>query len=137
MVLDKAHHAPPICEAEKCLMDAVIKTGLFKGDELSTIGICRKFKTVHMISCLVRCNGREVRRDLLNKHEDLSRRQFPQEPPTIKMLAIWNKAIASIATSTVNRKKCAYLTHWENSSAPHFNTPDGMPPRTKLASTRT
>ena len=106
MELDKAHHVPLIREGDRRLMDAVIKEGRFKGDKLSTIGICRKFKAVHMISCLVRCNGREIRRDVLDKHKGLSGRQFPQERPTVKMLATWNSAIALIATSTVNRKMC-------------------------------
>ena len=70
---------------DRCLMDAIIKTGRFKGDKLSTIGICRKFKAVHMISCLVRCDGREIRQDILDKHKGSSKRQFPQERPTTKM----------------------------------------------------
>ena len=75
MVLDKAHHVPPIREGNRCLMDALMKTDHFKGDELPIIGICRKSKAVHMISCLVRRDGKEIRRDVLNKHEGLSRRQ--------------------------------------------------------------
>ena len=109
---------------------------MLKGDKLLTIGICRKFKAVHMISCLVRCNGREIRRGVLNKHKGLSRGQFLQERPAVKMLVTWNSAIVLIATSTVNGK-CVNLTSWVNYSAPHFATPDGMPPRTKLASTKT
>ena len=87
-------------------MDAIIKTGCFKGDKLSTIGICRKFKAVHMISCLVRCDCREVRQEVLDKHEGLSKRQFPEERPTPKMLDTWRRAIACVATSTVNGKMC-------------------------------
>ena len=69
-------------------MDAVIETGRFKGDELVVIRICRKFKAVHMISCLVRCDDKEIRADVLDKHEGQSMRQFPQERPTAKMLII-------------------------------------------------
>ena len=106
LVLDKSNHAQPVREGDKCLMDAIIEKGLFKGDDLVTIGICRKFKAAHMISCIVRCDGREVRQDMLNKEEGLSKRQFPKERPTARMLEIWNSAVSSIATETINGKMC-------------------------------
>ena len=73
IVLDKANHVPPIRKGDKCFMDAIIETGHFKGDDLLTIGTCRKFKAVHMISCIVRCDGREVRQDILDKHKGSSK----------------------------------------------------------------
>ena len=93
-------------EGNKCLMDAIIETGLFKGDDLVTIGICRKFKAAHMVSCVVRYDRREVRQDMLDKQKGQSKRQFPEEHPTAKMLEIWNRAISSIATDTANGKMC-------------------------------
>ena len=83
VVLDKANHVPPICKGDKCLMDAIIETGHFKGDNLSTIRICRKFKAVHMISCIVRCDGREVRQDMLDKQKGSQKDSFPKNirPP--------------------------------------------------------
>ena len=106
VVLNKAHHVQPIREGDRCLMDAVIDTGRFKGEELVIIGICRKFKAVHMILCLVRCDGKEIRAGVMDKHKEQSLRKFPQEQPTAKMLTIWNNAIASIANNMVNRKGC-------------------------------
>ena len=88
LVLDEANHVQPIREGDKCLMGAIIGTDHFKGDDLVAIGICRKFKAAHMISCIVRCDGREVRQDMLNKEKGLSKRQFPKERPTARMLGI-------------------------------------------------
>ena len=106
LVLDKANHVPLVREGDRCLMDAIIETGRFKGDDLSTIGICRKFKGADMVSCVVRCDGREVRQDMLDRQEGQSRRQFPEERPTAKMLEIWNRAIASVASDIFNGKMC-------------------------------
>ena len=53
IVPDKVKHVPPIRKGDKCLMNAIIETGHFKYDNLSTIGICREFKAAHMISCIV------------------------------------------------------------------------------------
>ena len=97
---------PPIREGDKCLMDAIIETGHFKGDDLVTVGICRKFKAAHMVSCIVRCDGKEVRQDMLDNQKGLSRRQFPKEHPTARMLEVWNRAVSSIATETINGKMC-------------------------------
>ena len=80
-------------------MDVMIEMGRFKGEELAIIGICSKFKAVHMIACLVRCNDKEIRADVLDKHKGQSRQQFPREQPTAKMLTIWNNAIALIASN--------------------------------------
>ena len=117
-------------------MDAIIETGHFKGDDLSTIGTCRKFKAVHMSSCIVRCDGREIRQDILDKHEGPSKRQLPKECPTAKMLETWNKAIDLLATKKVNGKM-NLPNPLKNSTDPHFVTMNGMPAKTKLHSTIT
>ena len=84
----------------------IVEKGHFLEDDLITIGICRKYKGVHMTSCLVRCDGREIRQDILDSHEGHSRRKFPEEHPTPAMLALWNKAVMTIASDTVNGKSC-------------------------------
>ena len=106
MIIDKLHHAQPIRDGDRCFMDVIVESGHFNKDDLITIGICRKYKGVHMTSCLVRCDGREVRQDILDDREGLSRRKFPEEHPTPAMLAVWNKAVMSIASDTVNGKMC-------------------------------
>ena len=45
VILDKAHHVASTQEGNRCLLDVIIETGRFQGDKISTIGICRKFKS--------------------------------------------------------------------------------------------
>ena len=91
---------------DTCFMDVIIDDGRFRDDTLKIVGTCRKYKGIHMMSCLVKCNGREIRPDVLNDQEEQSLRQFPQEKPTPTMLATWNDAIASLASEMVNGKMC-------------------------------
>lgn len=87
-------------------MDAIIETGHFKGDALVVLGVCRKFKAVHMISYLVKCNDREIRTDILDSHEGQSLRQFPRERPTPTKLSTWNDTVSLFASKKVNGKMC-------------------------------
>ena len=76
------------------------------GDLYVTLGVCRKYKGVHMLSCLVTCDGREVRKDMLDDSKVPSMRQFPHERPTPYMLEQWNSAIEAIACNRRNGKMC-------------------------------
>jgi hypothetical protein len=106
VVLDQSHHAQRVREHDRCFMDVIIEDGRMKEDTLKTVGICRKYKKIHMMSCLVKCDGREIRPDVLDNQEGQSLRQFPQEKPTPAMLATWNDAIATLASDRVNGKMC-------------------------------
>ena len=112
IVLNKAHYAQPVSKSNKGVMDTIIETSRYKGDELVSIRACRKFKTVHMISCLVRCDGSEVMQDIQDNNKGKSRRQFPLERLTPKMLATSNEVVELIASDTVNSKH-ACLTPWQ------------------------
>ena len=106
VILHQSHHAQPVRQNDKCLMSVIIEDGHFRGDTLKLVGTCRKYKGVHMLSCLVKCDGREIRPDVLDDQEGQSLRQFPQERPTPTMLATWNDAIASLAGDVVNGNMC-------------------------------
>ena len=43
---------------------------------------------------------------MLDNQKGLSKRQFPEEHPTARMLEVWNRAVSSIATETINGKMC-------------------------------
>ena len=50
-MLHESHNVQPIRENDKYFMDAAIETGLFNIEELISLGVCRKYKGVHMLSC--------------------------------------------------------------------------------------
>ena len=104
--LHESHNVQPIRENDKCFMDAAVETGLFDITELVSLGVCRKYKGVHMLSCLVTCDGREVRKDMLDDGDVPSARHFPHERPTPTMLEQWNRAIETIASEKRNGKMC-------------------------------
>ena len=79
VILDQSHHAQPVRQNDKCFMDVIIDDGRFRDDTLKIVGTCRKYKGIHMMSCLVKCDEREIRPDVLDNQEGQSLRQFPQE----------------------------------------------------------
>ena len=106
VILDQAHHVQPIRVKDQCFMDVIVETGHFNIDTLVILGICRKFKAVHFMSCLVKCDSREIRPDILDSQEGHSLREFPRERPTPSMLATWNDAVALLSSKNVNGKMC-------------------------------
>ena len=87
-------------------MDAIVDTGRYSGNTLVTLGTCRTFKGIHMVSCLVKCDSREIRPDVLDGKEGQSLRQFPRERPTPAMLETWKDAVALLASEKANGKMC-------------------------------
>ena len=61
VILHESHNVQPIRKNDKCFMDALTEAGQFSTDALITLGTCRKFKGVHMLSCLVTCDDKEIR----------------------------------------------------------------------------
>ena len=87
----------PLRKGDKSLMSEFYK--YYSGDDLQTLNICRQYKKVIHLSCIILADGRTIDRDCLNTKEGRSEKhKFPLQRPSRSMHALWNEAIRRISS---------------------------------------
>ena len=68
-------------DGDTALMECFINSGIFSSDQLGVLNRVRKFKKLHALSEILKCDGKSVRSFVLDYNEGLSNRIYSHERP--------------------------------------------------------
>ena len=82
-------------------MEEVVKTDKYSSNQLVQIKRVRKFKGVHLVSEIVRCDGIAVDPGMLTRSPSKSKRKFPLEKPVNDVFNLLTEYLHAISSNTL------------------------------------
>jgi len=78
-----------------------LKTDIYSPNQLVQINRVRKFKGVHLVSDIVRCDRISVDPGMLTRSPSKSKQKFPLEKPVNDDFNLWNECLHYISSNTL------------------------------------
>lgn len=100
---DGSINIPSVRVGDCALMECFLNSGIFTRHQLRVLNRVRKYKKVHSLAEILRCDGKSVRPELLDYSEGYSTRIYSREKPRRKDFELWQSALQAITSPTLTR----------------------------------